>query len=294
MRGAKPLQALETAIAEKLAIAPGERVVVAASGGPDSTALAALATRAAREPGGRVVLAHVNHGLRSTAWQDEAVVLALGAALGLAVHTRLLPPGSSAEEYLRDARYAALGAMAREAGAARVLTAHHAEDQTETVLLALFRGAGPDGLAGMPAKRPLGVGLWLERPLLGIEPGELRAYCFAERLAFALDPTNADVTYRRNAVRSALAALRESFPHLDAAVARCAAILSDERQGAPRALARRRLRAELVASEGDARDLTFERLDAATRALERKSRGRHFLRRGLELVPRLPAEEPPQ
>jgi tRNA(Ile)-lysidine synthase TilS/MesJ len=103
-------------------------------------------------------------------------------------------------------------------------------------------------------------------------------------LPFVLDPTNLEIEYRRNALRSALPALRAAFPKLDAAVARCAAILAEERAGSQVAAVRERLRAELVAATGDARDVTFERLDAAARAIERGSRGRHFLRRGVEMV----------
>jgi len=284
MRGAKPWTALEAAIRRGAALRPGETVLAAVSGGPDSAALAALLASAAARSGATLMLAHVNHALRASAWQDEGVVLALGAALRARVATVSLEPGPADEARLRTERYAALARLARAAGARRVFTAHHAADQTETILMALFRGAGPSALGGMPAARELEAGVELARPLLGIEPAVLRAYCAAAQLPFALDPTNVDSAYRRNALRTALGALREDFPHLDAAVARCAAIVREERDGAPAAALRRRLRAELVAAGGDTRDITFERLDAAARALERGRRGRHFLRRGVELV----------
>ena len=284
MRGAKPERDLELRAARDFAIASGEVVIVAASGGPDSTALAALVAMACAEVGGSLVLAHVNHALRRGAWQDEGVVLATGATLGARVVAVSLGPGSSSEARLRDERYAALADIARGARARRIFTAHHAADQTETVLLALFRGAGPAGLSGIPRTRELEPGLVLERPLLAVEPEELRAYCSLRHLAYALDPTNTDPAYRRNAVRASLPALRLAYPHLDAAVARCAKILGEERAGLPRAGLRERLRAELVATTGDARDVTFERLDAAARAIERGSAGRHFLRHGVEVV----------
>ena len=284
MRGARPERDLELRVARACAPRAGEVVVVAASGGPDSTALAALVAAACRQAGATLVLAHVNHALRPTAWQDEAVVLAVGASLGFRVVATSLPPGSSAEARLRDERYAALGEVARDLGAGRIFTAHHAEDQTETLLLALFRGAGPAGLTGMPRRRQLAPGVALERPLLEVEPAELRAYCAAHQLPFALDPANDDLDYRRNALRAALPALRATFPRLDAAVARCATILREERSGIPRAGLRERLRAELTAATGDARDVTFERLDAAARAIERGAPGRHYLRRGVEVV----------
>jgi tRNA(Ile)-lysidine synthase len=284
MRGAKPERDLESRVARECDVAKGEVVLVAASGGPDSTALAALAALACAKAGATLVLGHVNHELRRGAWQDEAVVLAAGATLQARVVAASLAPGSGAEARLRDERYAALADIAHRVGARRIFTAHHAADQTETVLLALFRGAGPAGLTGIARRRELGAGLVLERPLLGVEPEALRAYCAARRLAYALDPSNGDTTYRRNAVRAALPALRGSYPHLDAAVARCAAILREEKAELPRARLRARLRAEVVAATGDARDVTFERLDAAARAIERGATGRHFLRRGVEVI----------
>jgi tRNA(Ile)-lysidine synthase len=284
MRGAKPHAALETAVARRVAAQPGEVLLAAVSGGPDSAALGALLARAAQSAEASVVFAHVNHELRPSSWQDEAVALALGAALGARVVARSLGPGTRDEERLRDERYAALGEIAKATGARRVFTAHHAADQTETVLLALFRGAGPAGLCGIPERRELEPGLELVRPLLEIEPEALRDYCAAGHLPIALDPSNLDERYRRNAVRSALEALRSEFPHLDAAVARCARILTEERTGTQAAHLRERLRAELVASQGDARELTFERLDAVARALDTGRPGRHHLRRGVTVV----------
>jgi tRNA(Ile)-lysidine synthase len=287
MRGARPFAALEAAVARAVRPAAGEVLVAAASGGPDSTALAALLARTARAADARLVLAHVNHGIRPGAWQDEAVVLAVGAALGARVAVRALPAGPANEARLRDERYATLVAIAREASRGepvRVFTAHHAEDQTETVLLALFRGAGPDGLTGMAPERPLADGVTLARPLLGIESAALRAYCAAGHLPIAVDPTNDDAALRRNALRRMLGELRGPFPHLDAAVARCATILREERSGEPRAALRARLRAELAVAAGDARDVSFERLDSVAHALERGRRGRHFLRRGVEVI----------
>ena len=284
MRGARPRAALEAAVASSVAARPGEVLVAAVSGGPDSVALAALLTRCAKAAGATTVLAHVNHGLRERGWQDEAVVLALGAALGCRVVTRSLEPGPGDEARLRRERYAALLEISGEVGSARLFTAHHAEDQTETILLALFRGTGADGLVGMTPQREIAPGVSLERPLLGIAPADLGAYARGAGLAYALDATNTDTAYRRNAVRVALVALRESFPHLDAAVARCARILRDERSATPRAALRERVRLEVRAVTGDTRDLSFERLDAVAESLERGAPGRHFLRRGVEAV----------
>jgi len=282
MRRARPGAALEALVAENVGVCAGETLLAAVSGGPDSVALAGLLADVARRGEATLVLGHVNHGLRPSSWQDEAVVLALGAALHVRVVAVSLAEGPSDEARLREERYAALVGMARDLNAARIFTAHHVRDQAETVLLALFRGTGPAGLAGMPPVRTLAEGIVLERPLLGVEPADLAAYRAARHLPYALDPSNADLGYRRNAVRAALEDLRSAFPHLDAAVARCAAIAREERASEPRAAVRAELRAALEASVGT-RDISFERLDAAARALERGGRGRHFLRRGVEL-----------
>jgi len=284
MRGARPFEALEAAVADDVGAAPGEVLLAAVSGGADSVALAALLRVAAGRAGATLVLAHVNHGIRASAGQDEAVALAVGAALGARAIVATLGPGPADEARLREERYAALARAAAAVGARRVFTGHHARDQAETVLLALLRGCGPAGLGGMTRLRPLAGGIALARPLLGVEPGELRAYCGARHLPFALDPSNADPGYRRNAVRAALASLRESFPHLDAAIARCAAIAAEEAAEGPRAAARAAVRSALTASGAGTQDISFERLDAAARALERGRPGRHFLRRGVELI----------
>jgi tRNA(Ile)-lysidine synthase len=237
-------------------------MLVACSGGPDSVALAALLDRLARRAGVELMLAHVNHGLRPSAGQDECVVLSVAARLGRPVRVARPSPGRDDEASLREARYAALTELASELGAVAVATAHTAEDQTETVLLALFRGAGPDGLAGMPVRRPLGPGIELVRPLLRVTHAELATELRRSGLPYALDPSNAQTRYRRNALRVSLEALRAEFPGLDRAVARCAEIVRDDLAGTARARGRRALRARLRAN-GALRDVSFARLEAA-------------------------------
>jgi tRNA(Ile)-lysidine synthase len=284
MRGAHPERALEGHVAERVNARAGEMLLAAVSGGADSVAMAALLSAHAARTDATLILAHVNHQTRSSSEQDEAVVLSAGAALRARVVTRLLPEGSRDEARLREERYAALSAMAREVGARRVFTAHHARDQTETVLLALFRGAGPEALRGMQAQRALDGDLTLERPLLRVSREELTAYCALLHLPVVFDASNLDERYKRNALRSALAELRESFPHLDEAVARCAEIASDEaeqtKRARLRAFVRERLREELPPGSA-LRDVSFNRLDAVARALEGGRAGRHFLKPGV-------------
>ena len=251
--------------------ARGARVCVACSGGADSVALAALLDRLAREDEYDVVLAHVNHAVRASAYQDECVVLSIGARLGRRVVVARPDVARDDEATLRDARYAALAQLARDAGARSIATAHTAEDQTETVLLALFRGTGLDGLAGMAPRRPLADGVELVRPVLRVTHAQLATELRRSGLPYALDPTNAALRYRRNALRPPLDALRAEFPHLDRAVARCAAIVRGEIDGTDRARARRDLRERLRAQDL-LRDVPFERIEAALDAAERGTR----------------------
>ena len=253
-------------------------MVVACSGGPDSVGLAASLDRIARSLNFDLVLAHVNAGLRDSAWQDEAVVLSVAARLGRPVRIAAPPPGRADEASLRTARYAALSEIAAEHGAWAIATAHTAADQTETVLLALFRGTGLAGLAGMAPMSELPGGLQLLRPLLRITHADLLEQLHRSGLPYALDPTNRERRYRRNAVRAALADLRGDFPQLDRSVARCAEIVRDELAGGERVAARRRLRADL-AERGELRDIPFERIEAA---LDARPGRRVFLKRGLE------------
>lgn len=282
MRGAKPESAIEQAIERGGVVKKGECIVVACSGGADSVALAA-ALAAVRVPMQlELTFAYVHHGTRESAWQDECVVLRIGATFGVPVAVLSLSPDERDEATLRDARYAALVQLARERGAGAIATAHHREDQSETVLLALFRGAGIEGLAGMRPRRPLAEGIDLVRPLLQVGAQELRAYAHAHALPYAVDPTNADVELRRNAVREALAALRPLFPGLDAAVARAAELAGEDLEGSDRAALRRQVRQALGEQEG-LRDVDFIHVEAAVRAMERGGSGRFFMKPGVEL-----------
>jgi tRNA(Ile)-lysidine synthase len=282
MRGAKPEAFIEQHIERGGALRRGERVVIACSGGADSVALvhALCAARAPLEL--ELSIAHVNHGTRPSAWQDECVVLRIAATYGLPVRIVALDPARRDEASLRDARYAALAAIARERGADAVATAHHREDQSETVLMALLRGAGPEGLAGMRVRRSLAPGVDLVRPLLPIAADELRYLCHVHALPYAVDPTNADRGLRRNALRAALDALRPLFPGLDAAVARTADMLAEELDGSERADLRRDVRAALAADEG-LRDVDFAHVEAAVRTIERGGSGRFHMKKGVEL-----------
>lgn len=280
MRGTRPERAIEQAVEHGGVIRKGDSVVVACSGGSDSIGVAAVLAAIAKPMQLRLTLAHVHHGVRKSAWQDEAVVLRAGAALGIPVKTAALHPAREDEATLREARYEALARIAHERGANVAATGHHAEDQTETVLLALFRGTGPQGLAGMPARREFAEGLDLARPLLRFPRAEIREYVQISGLPFSIDPTNADLAYRRNAVREALAALRPLFPGLDAAVARAAQVVGDELAGSPQAALRRQVR-ETLQEHQALRGVDFEHVEAAVRTLQRGGRGSFTMASGV-------------
>jgi tRNA(Ile)-lysidine synthase len=282
MRGTKPLLAIEQSVKRDGAIRAGEHVLIACSGGSDSVALAAILQALSKTLRLQLTLAHVNHGVRESAWQDEAVVLRVAAALGLPLKVMGLQLARRDEAAMREARYEALAQLARRTGATVVATGHTASDQTETVLLALFRGAGADGLAGMPARRGLGENLELARPLLRLEREELRSYAQHAGLPYAIDPSNADRTLRRNAVRMALEALRPLFPGLDAAVARAAEVVGAELGATPLAAARRQVREALREHEALG-GVDFEHVEAAVRALQQGASGRFFMAPGVEI-----------
>jgi tRNA(Ile)-lysidine synthase len=207
--------------------ARGEHLLVAVSGGPDSTALLAALAELAPARAFRITAACIDHGLRAESAAEAAAVVQLGARLGVPVVTRGAPvvPGSGLEARARRTRYRALAALAAEVGATRIVTAHTADDQAETVLLRLARGAGRGGLGGMRPARGR-----LLRPLLGATRADVRRFLAERDLIAALDRSNADLRHARNRMRRLVVPLlREEFnPRVVTAVAALAARLRDE------------------------------------------------------------------
>jgi tRNA(Ile)-lysidine synthase len=195
------LELLDRFRADLARLTDADRLGVAVSGGPDSMALLHLA--AAALPG-RIEAATVDHGLRPEAAAEAALVARACAGLGVP-HCTLavsVPPQASLQAAARHARYEALAFWCRERGLAALATAHHADDQAETLLMRLARGAGLAGLAGIRETRDLG-GVLLVRPLLGWRRAEL-AVIVAE-IETVADPSNADPDYDRTHVRALLA-----------------------------------------------------------------------------------------
>ena len=212
---------LAARLAELLPEFPAVRLCVALSGGADSTALLG-ALAALRRSGLKLRALHVNHQLRPQArrWSAHCRRLARQLQVPLEVRTVQVPRGrgESPEAAARAARYAALeGSLAT---GEVLLTAHHQDDQLETVLLQMLRGAGLAGLSAMPALAPFGQGRLL-RPLLELPAEELHAWLRAQGLPWVEDPSNQDAGFDRNYLRlRVLPLLLARWPAAAATVAR--------------------------------------------------------------------------
>ena len=206
-------------------IAPEARIGIAVSGGPDSMALLLLA--AAARPG-RVEAATVDHLLRPESAAEAEMVA--GFASGWMSRTQPSPRNgpqsrtSAIQERARDERYRLLAAWLAERALDALATAHHADDQAETLVMRLNRGAGVRGLAAIrPSGRVPGSDLPLLRPLLGWRRAELGSVCAAAGIEPAADPGNQDARYERVRVRRDISAVGWLDPE---AVARSAAHLA--------------------------------------------------------------------
>jgi tRNA(Ile)-lysidine synthase len=191
-------------------------LILAVSGGPDSTALLWLAARwrKARSKGPKLIAVTIDHGLRPAAKREAAAVKRLSRQLGIAHRTKRWSgpkPLSGLQAKARAARYRLLAAAATRAGALHVLTAHTLDDQAETVLIRLTRGSGIGGLAAMARVSPLpegaGSDILVVRPLLGIPKSRLIATLHKVGIGFAEDPSNRDPRFTRPRLRAAMPGL---------------------------------------------------------------------------------------
>lgn len=212
-------------------LAPASTVMVALSGGADSLALAAATAFEAPKQGLRATAVTVDHGLQEGSTDAAAAAAAKAQSLGLDARVVRVEVGADGgpEAAAREARYAALREAARDAGAVAILTAHTLDDQAETVLLGLARGAGAASLQGM-AETSEFDGIALRRPLLGVRRTTTRAACAAEGLEPWDDPHNADPRYARVRVRERVLPVLEAElgPGIAEALARTAAQLRED------------------------------------------------------------------
>jgi tRNA(Ile)-lysidine synthase len=265
-------------------IVPGDRVVAALSGGPDSVALVALLLRLRGEMPLEVRLAHFNHRLREEAAGDESFVREMAARWVLPLETGSADVRAFAaakklnlEEAGRELRYGFLRRAAAAVGATKIATGHTMTDQAETVLMRLMRGAGIGGLAGIAPVVP-GEPCPVVRPLLGVPGPDLRTWLEAEGLPFREDASNRDLRFLRNRIRAELLPEleRRYEPRIVAHLARLAAIAREEDDlldGFVRELAD-----EFIIRKGREISLDMKTLPLLLPALARRV-GREFLRR---------------
>ena len=259
---------------------------VAFSGGLDSTVLLHLLAHLAKTQSLPALSAiYVHHGLQAAAdaWPQhcQSVCDALGVPLQV-VHVQV-QPGASLERAARDARYGAFveATQANEL----LLTAQHRDDQAETLVFRLLRGAGVRGLSGMPRERVLGRGHLL-RPLLDVTRAELEAYAAEHRLSWIEDPSNQDRQFSRNYLRhQVFPVLTERWPQATATMARTAAHLS-EAQGLLDELAHIDLASANTANEFDW--LGLPSLELAPLVRLSAARQRNALSHWLAALTRLP------
>ncbi|WP_088185461.1 tRNA lysidine(34) synthetase TilS [Sphingobium sp. Z007] len=241
------------------------RFGVAVSGGPDSMALLWLAARAWP---GRVAAVTVDHELRAESAEEAAMVARWCADQGIA-HATLTPDRpvtGNVQAWARALRYGLIEAWRRAQGIDWILTAHHADDQLETMVMRLNRGSGVGGLAGVRARSDGGSGRVI-RPLLGVRKAALQALVDAEGLPHVHDPSNADPRFDRAALRAALA----QAPWLDVeAAARSAAALAESDEAIAWSVA-------MLAQ-------AHVRVDGGSWRLERTDLPREYLRRLLLLM----------
>lgn len=193
-------------------------VLVGLSGGADSVCLLHFLQYLAKEKHFALAAVHVNHGLRGrAAVADEKFCKTLCKQLDIPLFVKKVDAQAVAQKYdlspehgARKARYKAYEQVAKSWGATKLALGHHADDQAETFLLNLLRGTKPQGLAGIPLRRPLNARVEIVRPLLCVTRAQVEEYLAQNKLTHVTDQTNFDDKYRRNWVRNTLLPLLET------------------------------------------------------------------------------------
>ncbi|MGI9625469.1 MAG: tRNA lysidine(34) synthetase TilS [Longimicrobiales bacterium] len=204
----------------------GDGVVVGVSGGVDSMTLLYLLRFEVRLPGKRIHVAHVDHGMRPDSQADAAWLSGVCRAWGVPFHVRASVPPIRTEAQGREARYGFFHELAAQVRATSILTGHNADDQAETVLFRIARGAGPAGLAGVQAEWPTGVA----RPLLHLWRRDIQGFAEARGVPSREDPTNEALTWSRNRLRhEVLPVLEEVVPGASKALAQLGRMAESER-----------------------------------------------------------------
>jgi tRNA(Ile)-lysidine synthase len=262
---------------ERSLISAGERVLCACSGGPDSAALLCVLARLAPELGFELVAASVDHGLRPQAHDDVEIAQRQAAALSVPFHALrvTVPAEASLQASARRVRYAALRELANALGAARIALGHTQDDQAETVLSRLLRGAGVPGLGAIDPARSDGI----VRPLIDCARSDVHAFVRRYVPEIATDSSNLDQRFERVRIRTHV------LPTLlaeDTALVRHLAELADDARGYARVVDT--LAEQLLESaQLDAETLSISALVAQVSVLRRAAM-RLWLSRSLGLV----------
>ncbi len=197
-----------------------DKIILAISGGPDSLALLHLFSKRGLHPAQNIVVAHLDHQLRSASTAESQQVSHITAEWGAVIRTKQAnvaamaqQEGLSIEEAGRKARYQFFAELAAEYDANYIFTGHHAGDQAETVLMHFLRGSGLAGLRGMLPFSPLAdyPGRWLVRPLLNTSREQIEAYCERHQLQPLIDESNNDTAFFRNRLRHDLLPILEKY-----------------------------------------------------------------------------------
>lgn len=264
-------------IASYKLLAPGDRVVVGVSGGPDSLLLLHWLKRYRPKYKLFLVAAHLNHQLRKEADQEEEFVRdqcarweipCITQKVDVARHAR--HNGLSIQVAARQCRYAFFQEVATSQGCGKVALAHHADDQVETVLMRLIRGAGLDGLAGIPVKRSLTSTLEVIRPLLALTKDQIEAYCQHYQLNPRLDQSNLKDDYTRNWVRHHLIPKMKALnPNLAVGVQEMTRLMAEDSQFLTELAKERLEQLKPIYKEGEVR-LQVAKLASQPLALQRR------------------------
>jgi tRNA(Ile)-lysidine synthase len=216
----------------------GGRLLVGFSGGADSSALLLALHELSGNLGCPLEAIHFNHGLQeaSAYWEQHCRHFCLQHDIPIQVHSLSLNPGqgTSPEALARKARYGLVARILRQDE--MYLTAHHADDQAETLFLNLLRGSGTRGLSGIPKLRRLNAG-WVARPLLGFSRSSLEAYLSSKSVEWIVDPTNLDASLDRSFLRAVIfPQLAERWPALVENLARSSSHLLNQQNAMQEAL----------------------------------------------------------
>lgn len=274
-RGGRPLggpgfdlvDGVLAAILRRRMLQGGETVLVAVSGGPDSTCLLDVLARLQDKLDLQIEVAHVDHGLGEDSAQVSARVAREVAALGYDVHVARARDlaGPNLQARAREFRYAFFDAIANDIGATRIATGHTLDDRVETTLGRLLHGAGTDGLAGLPPVDGARI-----RPLVEVRRAETKVYCTQVGLEFYEDPANADERFERVRIREQLVDLIEDQWGGGAvkAIATSAEKLSED-AAALKGLGDR-LSSEVISHDDDGAKVKLESIAGLPRAIQRR------------------------